>query len=414
MSGTGKPESEFKQGWPVVLSSAVGIGLGLSPLPFYTIGVLLGPLNQEFGWKESQILGGLLVMTAAVLVAGPVVGWLADRYGARPVALISVLLFGLTFAAFSLMTSDIGVFYALWGALGLFGAGTLPITWTRGVNSWFVRSRGLALGLALVATGIGGYLATMIVAMMIKTEGWRMGYVAVAALPLMISLPLAYFMFSERPRDAAASVLAKPTVGMTLGEAIIHWRFWILAAAFVPISLALGGVIPNLVKILKTDGMTDAQALFLYSLVPLTVAIGRVFGGILIDRFWAPGVAFIMLAAPAIGLVELSLPGVADYQLAMLGVILIGVALGVEFDFMAFMVARYFGMKSYAAIYGALYGFFALGAAVGPVWYALQFEATKSYDGALFYGAMMTIIGAALLPILGRYPDWGGDEQGRQ
>lgn len=408
---TAQAESgEFKRGWPVVLSSAVGIGLGLSPLPFYSLGVMAEPLSAEFGWKQSQIFGGLFVMTIAVLIAGPVAGTLADRYGARPVALISVLLFGLTFAAFSQTTGDIGVFYALWAALGIAGAGTLPITWTRGVNSWFVTHRGLALGLALVATGIGGYTATQIVVAMLKTEGgWRSAYLAVAALPLLISLPLAYFLFSERPRSESASALAASTIGLSLGQAALTWRFWVLAAAFVPISLALGGVIPNMVKILKSDGMSQEQAYFLYSLIPLTVAIGRVFGGMLIDRLWAPGVAFVMLAAPAFGLFELSLAGVADPTIALIGVILVGVALGVEYDFMAYMVARYFGMKAYAAIYGALYGFFALGAAIGPIWYATLFERNGSYDQALFLGALMTLVGAAMLPLLGRYPEFSAD-----
>ena len=407
---------EFKRGWPVVLSSAVGIGLGLSPLPFYSLGVLAEPLGAEFGWKQSQIFGGLFVMTIAVLIAGPAVGSLADRYGARPVALISVLLFGLTFAAFSQNTGDLSVFYALWAALGVAGAGTLPITWTRGVNSWFVTHRGLALGLALVATGIGGYAATQIVVAMLKTDGgWRHAYLAVAALPLLISLPIAYFLFTERPRGEGASALAAPTIGLTLGQAVLTWRFWVLAAAFVPISLALGGVIPNMVKILSSDGIAKEQAYFLYSLIPLTVAIGRVFGGMLIDRLWAPGVAFVMLAAPALGLFELSLAGVADPSIALLGVILIGVALGVEYDFMAYMVARYFGMKAYAAIYGALYGFFALGAALGPIWYARMFETAGSYDEALFLGALMTLVGAALLPSLGRYPEFSAENpQGRE
>jgi MFS family permease len=405
MSEAGK--GEFKQGWPVVLSSAIGIGLGLSPLPFYSLGVMVEPLGAEFGWKPSEIFTGLFVMTISVLIAGPVVGTLADRYGARPVALISVLLFGLTFAAFSLNTGDIRVFYGLWAALGIAGAGTLPITWTRGVNSWFVHHRGLALGLALVATGIGGYAATQIVVAMLKTEGgWRSAYVAVAMLPLLIALPIAFLLFREKPRDANSPALSAPTIGYTLGQAAMHWRFWVLAAAFVPISLALGGVIPNMVKILTSDGIAQEQAYFLYSLIPLTVAIGRVFGGMLIDRLWAPGVAFVMLAAPAIGMFELSLAGVADAQLALIGVILIGVALGVEYDFMAYMVARYFGMKSYAAIYGALYGFFALGAAIGPIWYARMFEAAGSYDQALFTGALMTIVGAALLPMLGKYPEF--------
>jgi MFS family permease len=407
MSGDAAQSGEFKKGWPVVLSAAIGIALGLSPLPFYTIGVFVQPLSQEFGWTQSQIQLGLAVMTLTVVVASPFVGWLADRIGARPVALTSVFLFGLSLASFALLNGDINQFYLTWAAMGIMGAGTLPITWTRGVNSWFVANRGLALGFALVATGLGGALATQIAGRLTAEVGWREAYIGIAALPLLVSLPIALFMFNERKDAADAPALAQSSLGMTLGQAVFHWRFWLLAVAFVPISLALGGVVPNLVPILTSEGFTREQAIGMASLIGLVVAVGRVGGGWLIDRFWAPRIAFIMLAAPVIGLVELSLPGSIDYAFAVGAIVLIGLALGVEYDFMAFMTARYFGMRSYAAVYGALYGFFALGAGLGPVWYARMAEANGGDFGqALLIGGLMTLVGAAMLPILGAYPDF--------
>ena len=68
---------EFKQGWPVVLSSMLGIGLGLSPLPFYTVGVFAPLLMAAFGWKISEILTSLLITTAMIAWAGPMAGLLA-------------------------------------------------------------------------------------------------------------------------------------------------------------------------------------------------------------------------------------------------------------------------------------------------------------------------------------------------
>ena len=57
--------AEFKFGWPVVLASAIGIGLGMSPLPFYTIGVFIAPLAQEFGWTTGEILACFPIFTFA-------------------------------------------------------------------------------------------------------------------------------------------------------------------------------------------------------------------------------------------------------------------------------------------------------------------------------------------------------------
>jgi hypothetical protein len=86
-SGAKAGYGEFKLGWPVVASAMLGIGLGLSPLPFYTIGILAPELAREFGWGFAEILGGLPIMTFAVLLASPLVGLLADRIGDSPPAM---------------------------------------------------------------------------------------------------------------------------------------------------------------------------------------------------------------------------------------------------------------------------------------------------------------------------------------
>lgn len=135
---------EFKFGWPVIMSSTFGIGLGMSPLPFYTIGVFAIPLGENFGWGMDTIMGGLTVFTLVAVVASPTVGYVADKIGARKTALWSLLLFGLSFIAFNFNTGSPLLYYVLWGIMALAGAGTLPMTWTRAINNWFNQNRGLA------------------------------------------------------------------------------------------------------------------------------------------------------------------------------------------------------------------------------------------------------------------------------
>jgi predicted MFS family arabinose efflux permease len=150
----------------------------------------------------------------------------------------------------------------------------------------------------------------------------------------------------------------------------------------------------------------------LLSFIGLSVIVGRVLGGILIDRLWAPGVAFVMLSFPAISLFLLSQMDALPYWLALSSVILIGLALGVEYDFMAYMVARYFGLRSYAAIYGSLYGFFAMGAGFGPAVFGYVFARQGTYDPVLAIGAGLTLAGSALLLLLGKYPTFPGQPEG--
>jgi predicted MFS family arabinose efflux permease len=382
---------EFRDGWPVVTSAMLGIGLGLSPLPFYTIGILAPELAKEFGWGFAEILGGLPIMTFAVLVASPAVGLIADRIGVRMVALASLFLFGLAYAAFAFGNGDIRLFYLTWGVMAFVGAGTLPVTWTRAVNNRFDVRKGLALGLSLVGTGLFGFA-------------------------LLIALPIAFFLFHDvgarsitaAERRVADAERKAVTPGMSFGKALGDWRFWILAVAFVPISFAVGGPIPNIENILRSNGFGPEQIVTLASLIGLSVIGGRLVGGWLIDRFWAPGVAFVLLSAPAVACWLLA-QGTTDPMIAGLSIVLIGFAAGVEYDLMAFMVARYFGLKSYGGIYGALYGFFALGAGIGPVVFGQFFDRTGGYGSILLYSAVGLVAGAALLLLLGKYRQFGPD-----
>lgn len=398
---------EFALGWRVVCAAMLGIGLGLSPVPFYTLGMLAPELAKAFGWSMGAIMGGIPVMTLTVIIAGPAVGWLADRIGVRRVALASVPLFGLAFMGFALSTGSLAQYYATWALMALAGTGTLPVTWTRAVNSRFDRRKGLALGLALVGTGIFGFLVKPYTAWLIAEYGWRGAYVGVGVLPMLLALPVAWLWFHDAEPAGAAHASARASAapaagGLTLRQALRDFRFWLIAVSFVAISFGVSGPIPNMENILRLAGFARGDIVALVSLIGLAVIAGRVVGGWLIDRFWAPGVAFIMLAAPAWACWMLAGNDVSAGQ-ARLAIVLIGFAAGVEFDVLAFLTARYFGMRHYGSIYGLLFGFFSLGAGLGPVVFGRLFDASGSYDGVLHGAAVLLVAGAALLLGLGRY-----------
>jgi len=401
---------EFRRGWPIVLASMFGIALGLSPMPFYTIGIFAPTLAHEFGWTFAQIFAGITCTTVAVIIAGPAVGYAADRFGVRRVALTSVVLFGLSFMGLALSNGSLPLYYATWLMLALLGAGTLPITWTRAVNNGFQSGKGLALGLSLLGTGLFGYIIKPLAAWFMMEFGWRGAYVAIGALPLAIALPLGLLCFRDpgehaggpRDRRAAARTQAALTPGLTMRETLGEWRFWLIAISFVSLAFAVGGLIPNMENILKIAGFEHADIVRLTSLIGLSVIFGRILGGWLIDRFWAPAVGLILLGAPAIACLILAGPGLDDRN-AMFCICLIGLAAGAEYDLLAFVVARYFGMKSYGGIYGALYSFFALGAGVGPVVFGSNFDRTHAYTESLHLAAALFIVPAVALLGLGRY-----------
>ena len=473
---------EFSRGWPIVSVSAVGIGLGMSPLPFYTIGVFIGPISQEFGWEPSKVLLALTVYTTAVLFMAPFIGVLTDRIGARKVVLISIVMFGISMMLQSLHTGSLALYLLLWSFIAIFGAGTLPITFTKAVNNWFDIHRGKALGIALVSTGVFGALAKFFAAEITSLYGWRAAYVALGLLPILIAFPMAlvafrdisdtrardsllvrfklpilavsaagigilsyyvlkfilpvvaadgwklqylvgvFFLFvipvplsmllfgrvdQDPPARAKASDTPKKLVqtGLTLPQALSEWRFWILAVSLVVISVAIGAVIPNLEQILISKGFSITEAVGLAILTGLAVLCGRVIGGFLIDRFWAPAVAFVFLSSPALALYMLS-GQVVSNEMATVAILMIGFGAGVEYDFLAYLVAKYFGMRSYASIYGALYSFFGLGAGFGPLLLSRFAEKEGEWAMVLIYSGIALVIASLPLLALGKYRDF--------
>jgi MFS family permease len=397
--------AEFRHGWPIVLCASVGIGLGLSPLPFYTIGVFVQPLSDQFGWTVGQILTGLAVMTLTLSLASPAVGYLGDRFGARPIVLTSTILFSLAFALFAAGTGSIWQFYATWVLVALCGAGTLPIIWTRAVNQAFDRRKGLALGLALIGTGVFGPVAKLVADAVTVEAGWRVAYLSVALLPLVIVIPITLFLFKP-PGDwdpvTKRQAAPEETRADRPGRSLLSWRFWLLAFAFLPISMVIMGLVPNLETLLGAQGFDRRQAVQIAAAAGPAVVIGRLAGGWLVDRFWAPAVAFVILCLPAISLLVLA-HGDPSLTTVTAAVVLIGFAAGVEYDLLSFLVARYFRFNDYGKIYGGLFGFFAVGSGVGPLIFAAAYDRYGNYGPALTVAAVVLLMACSSLLFLGRY-----------
>ena len=326
-----------------------------------------------------------MVTTLSVLVASPLIGVLTEKFGVRPVTLVSTVGFGLCFFLFAFNNGSLLLFYATYALLSVVGAGTLPITWTRAVITWFRERRGLALGLSLLMTGrvrVAGKALRQL-----DGRAFRLAHGLCRARRLfrcssLSLLPLPIATSGARPVGDALPVRtpggrADAAAGAR-HAAILDHRRWPL----IVITLGVGGIIPNLEPLLATKGIDRDTAVDLAAIIGLAVLVGRPTGGWLIDRFWAPGVAFVILAAPALAFLVMSQAGLGTPALAAC-VFLIGFASGVEYDVVAYLVSRYFGMRSYSAIYGCLYVAFALGAGFGPKLIADSNARQHGYDGAL-------------------------------
>ena len=164
-------------------------------------------------------------------------------------------------------------------------------------------------------------------------------------------------------------------------------------------------------QIMTLKGHAELVATAL-GVVGIGLMVGRLGIGWLFDRFWAPGVAFPALVLPAIACLLLVSGDAPSTTVALTAAFLLGFAAGAESDVIAFLTAKYFGMKRYGRIYGFLYMPFGMGSAVSPILYGVVRDRTGSYDGMLMVAAGLFLVGAALLLTLGRYPELeahGGD-----
>ena len=404
-----KQRSEFAMGWKVLLAGLIGVACGASPLPFNTIGFVLSPLKEEFGWSFAQTSAAVTIYGIVGALLAPYFGSLADKHGVRKVAMLSTLAFGLIFAAVGAIPASIFAFYLVWFFVGLVGIGSTPVTWSRAVNMWFYKNRGLALGILLVGTSISALVVPKVAVWAISQWGWRGMYPIVALFPLLLALPVAWFWFREPglketpPEITAGSGLA----GVSLTEALHDRRFWTIWLSIACVALAYGGAHIHMPEIIKQHGMGAAEGASIMGMIGLALMAGRVITGWLLDRVWAPLVCLPILLIPAVACYWLMGIG-TDRQTVYIAAFMLGFAAGAESDLIAYLASRYFGMANYGKIYGMLYMPFGLASAISPVLYGRVRDVTGSYDQMLYAAMFLFAAGAALLVTLGRYPVFEG------
>jgi OFA family oxalate/formate antiporter-like MFS transporter len=402
--------SEFKRGGPVLASGMIGVACGASPIPFNVLPAVIGPIHEELGWSFLEISLGITIFGVIGALLAPVFGAASDKWGVRRVALASTAAFGLTFSLFAFMPPSKTAWFLMWALVGLVGIGSTPVTWSRAVNMWFVKNRGLALGILLLGTSLAGIVVPQLARLAIDGaffgSGWRVAFPTLALLPLLVALPLAFWLFREpRPEERPQGLSGSngQLIGMRFGEAVRGYKFWIIWLSIACVSIAFGGAFINMIQIAQLHGFTPAQGATVMSVLATGILFGRIGTGMLFDRFWAPAVLVPILSAPAIAC-WLLMGTDSSLAMLMLAAVLLGTAAGAESDLIAFLAGRYFGLAHYGKIYGMLYMPFGVGSAISPAIYGAVRDATGSYDAILVVASGLFLVGALLPLLLGRYP----------
>ena len=403
---------EFRRGGGPLFGAMIGAGCGMTSVVFYTHGVFAVPIANTTGWLRSEVQFAFTLLSLMAVLTAPTVGWMIDRFGARRVALWAIPAFFIGFALLSLTGGSLLGYYAAFTAMAVLGAGTLPVTWTTVVNQWFHDNRGIALGIALTGTGIAATLAPAYAGRLIVSHGWQMAYFWLALTTTIIALPIVVLLFrspqADTQHEASPStelLAAHLDAGSSVTEALRSYRLWVLCFAIFLVGGSVSGLITSFVAMLTDRGFSLTEAAGYASIIGLSVICGRLGAGLLVDRFWAPAVAAVLLSFPAAAALALDMAPLTPI-LAGLCAALIGLGAGAEVDLLAFLTSRYFGLRRYGSIYALTFVFFSVSAGLAPTAFGLVYDWSGNYSLALRFAATACTLGALAMLTLGSYPDF--------
>jgi len=392
--------SEWRHAWRPGVAALLAGSLGYS-LYAAVSSLFVEPLQQQFGWSRGDIA---MVHSFGLVIAfiAPLIGRMTDRHGVRPILSAGLLLTAIGYGLLASMAGSLGYYYGAHFFFSLVGMATTGITVTRILSGAFEATRGTALAIARSGLAVGGALMPMALFPTIMRFGTAGGYLLLAAFILLVALPLVWFWVPSRAVEARAGRAAQPgadSARMLLANGKVRILIAASVLNYVPVVALLSQMKPLAVD----KGLDAVAAVGAVSVMGAAAAGGALLSGLLVDRFWAPAVAFVLNIAPAIGcllLLQHDVPPALFYS----AVLMIGLGQGAEIDIVAFMIARYFGLRSYATIYSLSTLGIALGVALGASLIGRAYDHFGNYDAALVAASGSFFVAALFYLAMGRYP----------
>jgi MFS family permease len=395
------PAGVIYPGWRTVIASVLAFAIGPSTLLVFCFGTFVTPLSQEFGWSVASISVGASILGITSTVIFLIQGRLVDRFGGRRLALVSIPLMSAGFAGLYFLPGRLAVFYGACVIVPLLALGTWPISYLQMVASWFEHRLGLALGLTNAGIGIGAACLPPLATHLIANYGWRTAYASLGALALLATWPVAWFCLRDAGNARHAPFRpALHTGGLSFGAACRTPAFYLATLAFVLLGIASAVSVVHQIRILIDSGMTPQRAATMQALFGVTLIVGRVVTGWLLDRAPLSIVmgASCVAAAGAFASLASGVPaGGVPICSAMLGFVV-----GAEFDVLSFLVPSYFGRKAFGTLYATIYAAFQLSCSLAIAAVGVSRVRLGSYAPALWTVAALMVACAVCFLILGR------------
>ncbi len=398
-----KDGSGLYYGWIIAVASGV-ILLVTNGMTLGGLNVFDKPLLEALGDAAGEpiSIGALkirdLITLAVSGLMAPIAGAAADRFGVRPLMLVGAMLLSAGYFLYSSADSlrDIYAIHFLFATtLATCGLVVNVIL----VSRWFVKDRGLAMGIALAGTSLGNGTLPPLNAALMAQVGWQSAFAWTSILPLLL-IPLILFVIRERPADLVAQQPAAEsrggaptaTTSLSLKTALRTANFWILAAIAMLTFFSIIGTQANLNLYMLGRGFSQMNAGFGYTVLFFLGLLGKVASGFLADRFGRKRVFVTTLAIMSAGAITLTL---TDPRVFWGGLVLFGLGWGGLYTLLQLLAADYFGPQHLGKILGVITVFDAAGGGLGPPVLGAIRDSTGSYDNAF-----MVVAGFVFLALL--------------
>jgi MFS family permease len=375
---------------------ACAAGTFFAGVPLQTYAIFLRPVSEQFGWTRQSASTGYAMIALVAAVAAPLIGRLIDRYGARRVIITSLTATGMALASLAVLTASLPHFYAVFGVIGLSAIGASPIAYARVIFGWFDRHRGKALGLMLAGGMVSALTLPPLTVALIGALGWRAAWLVLGISIIAIGVPIVAGSLRERTeqrRDAAPSAPGAP--GATVADALRSRLFWTLIVSIFGAAMMMSGAIVHVSALLTDRGIAPDRAALVMSVMGGANLASRVISGWFLDRYPAPRVAAVQLIVGATG--GLLMATADSLPAAAVAAALIGGGSGGEIDVNPYLLARYFGLRSLATLYGFNWMALGIASAIGPILMGRAFDATGTYTLIVTQLAIVTLLVAGLL-----------------
>jgi len=368
------------------------------------------PIAVATGWSYAQISLATSLRGLESGALSPFLGAAVDRWPARRLVLIGIIIFGLGLFLVS-RSNSLAAFYIFF-ILTAFGSSlAIQMVPPTMVARWFRKNVGKATGILAMGNGAGGLMVPLLV-ILIDTYGWQMALVILAAGLWVIGIPLS-FVFRNRPEEhgllpdgrvedvtAKSSNLYAPDYSVGVKEAIRMRAFWYAGIATVFQVVAASTIVVHLMPYLTSVGLERSQAGMITMLVPLFSLASRIPFGLLMDKFPKKYVMALSIGLISMGAFLFWLIDGSSVWLMVLFAIVFGFGLGGFMPVRVPIYREYFGPRSFATIFGLLSVFNTVGMIAGPPLAGWVFDTRGDYGPTWLVLSGIAMAGAIIVLFL--------------